>query len=131
MSESESESEQAMDSDRKVEILKALRKDPLFGLVSINPDKPDGVLIYDRPVSRAGGVPAMEIPHEDPFLIDESRQRNPQTGQMENVPGVSPPEKSFDELLAEYGCIKKQRGDYTYVVVVEGLGSKRPPKTEE
>lgn len=125
------ESETAMDRDRKVEILRALRKDPLFGLVSIDSDNPDGVIIYDRPVSRAGGDPAIEIPHEDPFLIDESRQRNPETGFMESVPGVSPPDRTFEELLSEYGCVAKRRGSYTYVVVDDQACSKRPPRSDE
>lgn len=119
-----------MDDTRKAEILKALMDDSLWGLVSVNPGQGDGTLLYERGASRVGGEPAIEVPHEDPHLVDESKQRNPTTGEVENVPGVSPPPKSFEKLLSEYGCLAKQRAGFTYVVVDENVASKRPPVTE-
>lgn len=125
-----SSNNESMDDERKVEILEALMDDSLFGLVSVEHGKGDGTILYERGASRVGGEPAIEIPHEDPYLVDESKQRDPFTGKVERVPGVSPPSKTFSEMLSEYGCLSKQRSGYTYVVVDEKVGSKRPPKTE-
>lgn len=119
-----------MDDTRKAEILEALMDDSLWGLVSVNPGQGDGTLLYERGASRVGGEPAIEVPHEDPHLVDESTQQDPFTGEVENVPGVSPPPKSFEELLSEYGCLAKQEAGFTYVVVDENVASKRPPKSE-
>lgn len=115
-----------MDDTRKVEILKALMDESLWNLVSVELDKGDGILLYESGASRVGSKPTIEIPHTDPYLVDESKQRNPHTGKVENVPGVSPPPKSFEELLSEYGCLTKSRSGFTYVVVDENVASKRP-----
>ncbi len=117
-----------MNDDRKVEILEALMDDDLWGLVSIDPDRNETTILYERGCRSVGGEPAIEIPHEDPYLVDESRQRNPRTGEVENVPGVSPPGKTLEELLSEYGCLMKGRGPNTFVVVDEKVASKRPPE---
>jgi hypothetical protein len=93
-------------TDEKVQTLSELRDNPLFGLVSIDPDYEEGVILYESGASRVGGEPAIEIPHEDPFLVDES-----------DVPGGTTPAKTFGELLAEYDCTAKQRSGYTYIVV--------------
>lgn len=118
-----------MDTKRKVEILDALKSDGLFGLVSVRRDS-EGVLLYESGATRVGGVPAIEIPHENPHLVDESRQRNPITGEEERVPGVTPPQKTFEKLLSEYGCLAKNQDGFTYVVVDENVASKRPPRAE-
>lgn len=123
-----SSNNESMDDERKVEILEALMDDSLWGLVSVKPGHGDGIILYERGASRVGGEPAIEIPHENPHLVDESKQRDPFTGEVKNVPGVSPPPKSFEELLSEYGCLTKQRSGFTYVVVDENVASKRPPK---
>lgn len=115
-------------TERKIEILRALRNDSLFGLVSVELDRGDGVILYERGASRVGGEPAIEIPHEDPYLVDESTMKDPLTGKTERVPGVQPPEKSFTELLSEYGCVAKKADGFTYVVVDEDACSGRPPR---
>ncbi|MHC3381646.1 hypothetical protein [Haloarcula sp. H-GB5] len=117
-----------MDDSRKVEILEALIDDSLWGLVSVSPSSDEGTILYERGASRVGGEPAIEIPHENPHLVDESQQQDPLTGGVENVPGTSPPQKSLKELLSEYGCLMKQRDSFTYVVVDENVASKRPAK---
>ncbi|QLH82241.1 hypothetical protein [Halosimplex pelagicum] len=115
-----------MNDERKIEILKALMDESLWNLVSVEMDKGDGVLLYESGASRVDGEPAIEIPHEDPYLVDESTRQDPFTGEEENVPGVSPPPKTFKELLSEYGCLTKSRSGFTYVIVDEDVASKRP-----
>lgn len=83
-----------------------LRESSLFGLVSVDPDAPDGVIVYES-CSRVGGRPAIEIPHEDAYLVDESK---------DDLPGGTTPPKTFEELLADYGCTAIHREGFTYVV---------------
>lgn len=98
-----------MTDERKVEILEALNNDQLLGLVSVRPGS-EGVILYERGATSVGGEPAIEIPHEDPYLNER-------------------PRKSFEELLSEYGCVAKHRGPNTYVVVDEHVCSKRPQRS--
>lgn len=106
-----SESGNTMDElpdDEKVAILKELRNDQYFGLVSVQLDKGDGILVYERGATRVGGEPAIEIPHEDPYLVDES-----------DAPGVSPPPTTFDQMLDDYGCRAETKEGFTYITVIE------------
>lgn len=117
-----------MSTDYKVEILEALMDDNLWGLVSVEHKKGDGILLYSSGASRVNDEPAIEIPHNDPYIVDESTIKDPVTGEVKNAPGVSPPSKTFNQLLSEYGCLQKQRSGFTYVVVDENVCSKRPTR---
>lgn len=109
-----------MSDEQKVEILREFRNDSAFGLVSVDPDSLDGVLVYEIGARRTDGEPAIEIPHEDAHLVDES-----------HLPGGSPPPKTFEEMLSEYGCVAKYREGFTYVVVDEDACSKRPTQSDD
>jgi hypothetical protein len=92
-------------TDDVVQKLKNLRNDSWFGLVSVRPNT-EGVLLYERGASRVGGRPAIEIPHDDPYLVDES-----------DIGGSIPP-MTFEELCAQYDCITRTVDEFTYVVPV-------------
>jgi len=81
-----------------------------FGLVSVRPGSPDGVIVYER-ASRVGGDPAIEIPHEDPHLVDES-----------DVPGGSKPPTTFEKLVDDYGLATTTTEGHTYVYDPEWEG---------
>lgn len=92
----------------KVEVLKDLRDDPAFGLVSLRPESIDGTILYEHGAERVDGEPTIEIPHADPHLVDES-----------DLPGGTTPSTTFDDLVADYGCRAREIDDYTYITVIE------------
>lgn len=114
-----------MNTERKIEILKSLKNDQLFGLTSIRTDTKDGIILYERGARRVGGQPAIEVPHEDPYLVDESRMEDPVTGRMKNVPGVSPPPMTFQSLVEKYNCTTRTVDGFTYIVVDESVETKQ------
>lgn len=97
---------------RGVELPKPLAEfatDDLSGLFAVRPDS-EGVLYYSS-CSRVGGKPAVEIPIEEPRINDESHYE-----------GVSPPGKTFDQLVREYGLVYEVIENHTYVYVPEDGG---------
>ena len=86
--------------------------DPLSGLFPCDNPGGDGVLLYDSTVgiSRIGGRAGVEIPTDNPRIIDESRE----------FPDVEPPRCSFDQLVAEYGLTYEVVDGFTYVYLAEG-----------
>jgi len=79
-------------------------RDSLSGLISVRSPS-EGVLVYSS-AGRVGGRPALEIPHEDPVLVDES-----------DVPGGTTPPKTFEEHVRDYGLSAETVEGFTYVYV--------------
>lgn len=88
------------------EQLQNFNDDPASGLIAVRPGSPDGVIPYTS-VDRAHGHAAIEIPHGNPHLVDES-----------DLPGGSPPPMTFEELVDKHGCaflVWENRMTYVYV----------------
>lgn len=85
-------------------------EDDLAGLFAVRPDG-EGVLVYES-CSRVGGQPAVEVPHADPHIVDESKDAPPEWD-------VQPPGKTFDQLVREYELVYEVVENHTYVYVPE------------
>lgn len=79
----------------------------LSGLFAVRPES-EGVLYYSS-CTRVGGRPAVEIPFpgDGPHIVDESGE----------APGVSPPGKTFDQLVREHGLAYEIKSNHAYVYV--------------
>lgn len=99
----------ALDDDQQAkQRLEALYDDEWMGLAAVRSES-EGVLRYTsgRGAGRVGRIPALEVPQEDPSLVDE--------------PGtpVTPP--SFRRLVQRYGCDYVVRDGVAYVYAAENI----------
>lgn len=104
----------SLPDDEKVEILRAFRCNPWFGRVSVRPES-EGPILYERSATRVDGEPTIEIPHEDPYLVDKG-----------DAPEGARLEITFEQLLEDYGCRAETKDGFTYITVIESEHKPKP-----
>ena len=99
----------ALDDEQEAkQRLEALYADDWMSLAAVRSGS-EGVLQYTsgRGASRVGHIPALEVPNEDPSIVDE-----PETP-------VTPP--SFKTLVQSYGCDYVVRDGFAYVYAASNI----------